>query len=102
MLHPLRLIFSQRKTRLALILDEQENRRKYFVGWSVQNISRYYVKTEPFASIRNMQEKSYEVVVWGATGFTGRLVVEYLLGQIANVFWVKTARAIFPPMSFLN
>ncbi|MEM6633052.1 MAG: saccharopine dehydrogenase NADP-binding domain-containing protein [Bacteroidota bacterium] len=28
-----------------------------------------------------MQERSYEVVVWGATGFTGRLVVEYLLNQ---------------------
>ena len=28
-----------------------------------------------------MAEKSFDLVIWGATGFTGRLVVEYLLDR---------------------
>ena len=28
-----------------------------------------------------MQEKTLDVVVYGATGYTGKLVVEYLLNQ---------------------
>ncbi len=29
----------------------------------------------------SMQEKTYDLIVWGATGFTGRLVAEYLYKQ---------------------
>ena len=27
-------------------------------------------------------EREFDVVVWGATGFTGRLVARYLLGRL--------------------
>ena len=29
----------------------------------------------------NNNQRRYDVIVWGATGFTGRLVAEYLLGK---------------------
>ena len=31
-----------------------------------------------------MSDKNFDVVVYGATGFTGKLVVEYMLNQYAN------------------
>ena len=29
-------------------------------------------------------EREYDIIVWGATGFTGRLVVDYMAEQHAN------------------
>ena len=29
-------------------------------------------------------EREYDIIVWGATGFTGRLVVDYMTEQHAN------------------
>ncbi len=40
-----------------------------------------------------MSEKSFDVVVWGATGFTGRLVAEYLLKQYGTNGALKWAMA---------
>ena len=31
-----------------------------------------------------MSNRAYDIVVWGATGFTGRLVVEYLMTHHPN------------------
>ena len=33
---------------------------------------------------KNMTEKTFDIVVWGATGFTGGLVAEYLLAQYGS------------------
>ena len=41
-------------------------------------------------------EKQYDVIVWGATGFTGRLVAQYLLQQYGvdgEVKWAVAARS---------
>ena len=32
-----------------------------------------------------MSNRAYDIVVWGATGFTGRLVVEYLITHHSNI-----------------
>lgn len=42
-----------------------------------------------------MNERSYDVVIWGATGFTGRLVMEYMYktyGVDGDVRWAAAAR----------
>ena len=44
----------------------------------------------------NTGEREYDVVVWGATGFTGRLVAEYLLqtyGLNRDLRWAIAARS---------
>lgn len=40
-----------------------------------------------------MQDRSYDVILWGATGFTGRLVVEYLLKQYGSTGGLRWAIA---------
>ena len=40
-----------------------------------------------------MKNKEYDVIVWGATGFTGRLVAEYLYGQYGASNGLKWAMA---------
>ncbi len=40
-----------------------------------------------------MQDRSYDVILWGATGFTGRLVVEYLLKQYGSTRELRWAIA---------
>ena len=43
----------------------------------------------------NNANKKYDVVIFGATGFTGKLVVEYFLSQYAagsNVSWAMAGR----------
>ena len=43
----------------------------------------------------NSDDRQYDVVVWGASGFTGRLVVEYLLESYApggNLRWAVAGR----------
>lgn len=42
-----------------------------------------------------MQEREFDVIVWGATGFTGRLVCEYLLAtyQPDQLRWAMAARS---------
>ena len=32
-----------------------------------------------------MSNRAYDIVVWGATGFTGRLVVEYLITHHSSI-----------------
>ena len=42
------------------------------------------------------QEREFEVIVWGATGFTGRLVAEYLLercGAAGDLRWAIGGRS---------
>ncbi|ADM09473.1 saccharopine dehydrogenase [Parvularcula bermudensis HTCC2503] len=42
-----------------------------------------------------MAEKSFDIIVWGATGFTGRLVAQHLLrtyGAEGNLKWAMAAR----------
>ena len=42
-----------------------------------------------------MQDRSYDVILWGATGFTGRLVLEYLLkhyGSTRELRWAIAGR----------
>ena len=44
----------------------------------------------------NTGEREHDVVVWGATGFTGRLVAEYLLqtyGLNRDLRWAIAARS---------
>ena len=41
------------------------------------------------------KERAYDVIVWGATGFTGRLVAEYLLeryGIGGELRWAMAGR----------
>ena len=43
-----------------------------------------------------MSDKNFDVVVYGATGFTGKLVVEYMLNQYANdesISWAMAGRS---------
>lgn len=40
-----------------------------------------------------MSEREFEVVVFGATGFTGRLVAEYIAGRHADVKWAMAGRS---------
>ena len=43
-----------------------------------------------------MSDKNFDVVVYGATGFTGKLVVEYMLNQYANdqsLSWAMAGRS---------
>ena len=42
-----------------------------------------------------MSEREYDVIVWGATGFTGKLVVEYLVetyGVDGDLRWAIAGR----------
>ena len=42
-----------------------------------------------------MSERIYDVVIWGASGFTGRLVVEYMCrvyGRSGDVRWAVAGR----------
>ena len=42
-----------------------------------------------------MSERIYDVVIWGASGFTGRLVVEYMYrayGRSGDVHWAVAGR----------
>ena len=42
-----------------------------------------------------MSERIYDVVIWGASGFTGRLVVEYMYrayGRSGDVRWAVAGR----------
>ena len=41
------------------------------------------------------QDKKYDLIIWGASGFTGRLVVEYLIGKYGidgDLKWAVAAR----------
>ena len=43
-----------------------------------------------------MSDKSFDVVIYGATGFTGKLVVEYMLNQYGNnesITWAMAGRS---------
>ena len=43
-----------------------------------------------------MSDKNFDVVVYGATGFTGKLVVEYMLNQYGNdesISWAMAGRS---------
>ena len=43
-----------------------------------------------------MNEKNFDVVIYGATGFTGKLVVEYMLKQYGNdnsISWAMAGRS---------
>ena len=43
-----------------------------------------------------MSDKNFDVVVYGATGFTGKLVVEYMLNQYGNdesITWAMAGRS---------
>ena len=43
-----------------------------------------------------MNERNFDVVIYGATGFTGKLVVEYMLNQYGNdnsVSWAMAGRS---------
>lgn len=40
-----------------------------------------------------MENRTYDVVVFGATGFTGRLVAEYLASQHGDVAWAMAGRS---------
>ncbi|MFS2316735.1 saccharopine dehydrogenase family protein [Maricaulis sp. D1M11] len=40
-----------------------------------------------------MENRTYDVVVFGATGFTGRLVAEYLANQHGDVAWAMAGRS---------
>ena len=43
-----------------------------------------------------MSDKNFDVVVYGATGFTGKLVVEYMQSQYGNdesISWAMAGRS---------
>ena len=43
-----------------------------------------------------MSDKNFDVVVYGATGFTGKLVVEYMLNQYGSdksISWAMAGRS---------
>ena len=43
-----------------------------------------------------MNERNFDVVIYGATGFTGKLVVEYMLNQYGNdnsISWAMAGRS---------
>ncbi|WP_297732727.1 saccharopine dehydrogenase NADP-binding domain-containing protein [uncultured Maricaulis sp.] len=40
-----------------------------------------------------MAEREFDIVVYGATGFTGRLVAEYLAAEHASVHWAMAGRS---------
>ena len=41
-------------------------------------------------------EREYDIIVWGASGFTGRLVVNYMASQAAasNLKWAVAGRNV--------
>jgi len=44
-----------------------------------------------------MKEQSFDIIIWGASGFTGRLVAEYLLRQYGlegDLKWAIAGRNI--------
>jgi short subunit dehydrogenase-like uncharacterized protein len=43
-----------------------------------------------------MSERNFDVVIYGATGFTGKLVVEYMLNQYGDdntISWAMAGRS---------
>src|SRR4051812_24135684 len=44
-------------------------------------------------STRNATDKEFDLVLLGATGFTGRLVAEYLVNKHADVKWALAGRS---------
>ena len=49
-------------------------------------------------------EREYDIVVWGASGFTGKLVVDYMASQPAasNIKWAVAGRNIDKVMQVLG
>lgn len=41
-----------------------------------------------------MADREFEIIVYGATGFTGRLVAEYLAANYADVKWAMAGRSL--------
>ena len=41
-----------------------------------------------------MADREFEIIVYGATGFTGRLVAEYLSGNYPQVKWAMAGRSL--------
>ncbi len=41
-----------------------------------------------------MADREFEIIVYGATGFTGRLVAEYLAANYAQVKWAMAGRSL--------
>lgn len=41
-----------------------------------------------------MADREFEIIVYGATGFTGRLVAEYLAAHYADVKWAMAGRSL--------
>ncbi|MDQ0251752.1 short subunit dehydrogenase-like uncharacterized protein [Sphingomonas kyeonggiensis] len=41
-----------------------------------------------------MADREFDIIVYGATGFTGRLVAEYLAGQYPDVKWAMAGRSL--------
>jgi short subunit dehydrogenase-like uncharacterized protein len=41
-----------------------------------------------------MADREFEIIVYGATGFTGRLVAEYLAANYADVRWAMAGRSL--------
>jgi short subunit dehydrogenase-like uncharacterized protein len=41
-----------------------------------------------------MSDREFEIIVYGATGFTGRLVAEYLAAHYAEVKWAMAGRSL--------
>ncbi len=41
-----------------------------------------------------MADREFEIIVYGATGFTGRLVAEYLAANYADVQWAMAGRSL--------
>ena len=41
-----------------------------------------------------MSQKAYDIILWGATGFTGRLVAEYIVDNYsdADLSWAMAGR----------
>jgi short subunit dehydrogenase-like uncharacterized protein len=43
---------------------------------------------------REMADREFEIIVYGATGFTGRLVAEYLAANYSDVRWAMAGRSL--------
>ena len=40
------------------------------------------------------KEREFDVIIWGGTGFTGSLVVEYIYNNYKNLKWAIAGRSI--------
>src|SRR5271170_8078686 len=64
-------------------------------GWNVRS-DRELVASSPPMAMNAKASRTYDVVVWGATGFTGRLVAEYLVkryGAKRELRWAIAGRS---------